>query len=90
MSKVRTQDICFELQAGETLLDGLERTGHAIEYQCRGGYCGSCRTSLITGRVRYQQTPLAFVASGEILPCCCRPEGEIQLDVALACVKKQA
>ncbi|NHI00540.1 ferredoxin [Oceanimonas doudoroffii] len=90
MSKVRTRDLSFELRAGETLLDGLERTGHAVEYQCREGYCGACRTPLLEGCVRYPETPLAFVASGEVLPCCCRPEGEVLLDVPLLGVKKQA
>jgi ferredoxin len=90
VSRVRTRDLSFELRAGETLLDGLERTGHAVEYQCRSGYCGACRTTLVNGSVRYPQPPLAFVASGEVLPCCCRPEGEVQLDIALLALRKQA
>ena len=36
----------FKLQPGETLLTALERTGHAVEYQCRSGYCGACRLQL--------------------------------------------
>ncbi|OYD23123.1 class I ribonucleotide reductase maintenance protein YfaE [Oceanimonas baumannii] len=90
MSKIHTQDTSFELRAGETLLDGLERTGHAVEYQCRSGYCGACRTALVKGSVCYQQPPLAFVASGEVLPCCCRPEGDVTLNVSLLALKKQA
>ncbi|WMC11949.1 class I ribonucleotide reductase maintenance protein YfaE [Oceanimonas pelagia] len=90
MSKVHTRDLSFELRAGETLLDGLERTGHAVEYQCRSGYCGACRTSLLAGTVRYQQEPLAFVAGSDVLPCCCQPEGEVRLDIALLTLKQQA
>lgn len=90
MSRVCTRALNFELRAGETLLEGLERTGHAVEYQCRSGYCGSCRTPLLKGEVSYQQEPLAFVAAGDILPCCCRPQGEVSLDLDAEPVKKQA
>ncbi|MGO1247582.1 MAG: class I ribonucleotide reductase maintenance protein YfaE [Oceanisphaera sp.] len=90
MSKVCTQAVSFELKAGETLLDGLERTGHDVEYQCRGGYCGSCRTTLTSGEVRYFTPPLAFVGQGEVLPCCCYPKGEVELDIDTVQVKQHA
>lgn len=90
MSQVCTQALSFELRAGETLLEGLERTGHAVEYQCRSGYCGACRTTLVAGEVSYQSTPLAFVAAGDILLCCCRPQGDVVLDIDADKIKKQA
>ena len=58
MTLITTNDKIFELQVGETLLDGLERTGHEVEYQCRSGYCGP----------------------NEVLPCCCRVSGPIEID----------
>lgn len=72
MTLITTHDKIFELQAGETLLEGLERTGHEVEYQCRSGYCGSCRVKLLSGRVEYDEFPLAFIGPGEALPCCCK------------------
>ncbi|GAA3527524.1 class I ribonucleotide reductase maintenance protein YfaE [Zobellella aerophila] len=90
MSRIHTRHASFTLRAGETLLDGLERTGHEVEYQCRSGYCGSCRTPLLAGKVCYQEVPLACVAKDEILPCCCRPVGDITLDIEAEPVKKQA
>ncbi|RRD91747.1 class I ribonucleotide reductase maintenance protein YfaE [Conchiformibius steedae] len=71
MARVRTTDTEFVLREGETLLEGLERTGHAVEYQCRSGYCGSCRLRLVSGEVVYSEMPMAFVAVDEVLPCCC-------------------
>ena len=64
-----------------SLLDTLERTGHQIEYQCRQGYCGACRTALTTGTVIYTTEPLAVVAPGSILPCCCKAKSDIKLAV---------
>lgn len=73
MSIVITQDTSFILHEGETLLEGLERSGHHIEYQCRAGFCGSCRTPILDGQVRYLCAPLAYINQGEVLPCCCVP-----------------
>ncbi len=81
MPHITTRDTVFELQPGETLLEGLERTGHDVEYQCRSGYCGACRLKLLSGEVGYAEQPLAFVAPGEILPCCCT----VTTDVSVAC-----
>jgi len=71
--QVSTQD--------NSLLDTLERTGHQIEYQCRQGYCGACRTSLTSGSVTYTTEPLAVVTPGSILPCCCKADSDITLAV---------
>lgn len=83
MSFVITLDSSFELLEGETLLEGLERTGHAVEFQCRSGYCGSCRTRLIDGTVRYLRDPLAYVGTNEVLPCCCVTDSMVSVEVSL-------
>ena len=72
MSKIMqviTEDLIFHLEESETLLEGLERTGHKVEYQCRSGYCGACRVILRSGSVDYINTPLAYLRQDEILPC---------------------
>lgn len=83
MALITTKNKSFELLENETLLEGLERTGHEVEYQCRSGYCGSCRVKLISGKIGYDKFPLAFVAPGEILPCCCRVSEPIEIDCAV-------
>ncbi len=64
-----------------SLLDALESHKICVEYQCREGYCGSCRTRLLKGEVSYIATPLAFVQEDEILPCCCKANGDIELEM---------
>lgn len=83
MSTVQSQHIRFNLIPQETLLEGLERTGHEIEYQCRSGYCGGCRVRLLAGEVEYLEQPLAFIGADEILPCCCVPKSDIRIDCEL-------
>jgi ferredoxin len=79
MPKIKTSDTEFDLPHGANLLEALEKTGHSVEYQCRGGYCGSCRVKLRSGSVRYADLPMAFVAADEILPCCCVVEQDIEI-----------
>ncbi|ENC9861357.1 2Fe-2S iron-sulfur cluster binding domain-containing protein [Klebsiella variicola] len=52
-----------------------------VESQCRSGYCGACRLKKISGEVKYDNNPLAYVGQDEILPCCCRPCGPLVLDI---------
>lgn len=79
--QVQTLDGVLHPHPGESLLETLERHGHHVEFQCRSGYCGACRTPLLAGKVHYAAVPLAFVSQGECLPCCCQPVGAIKLDI---------
>src|SRR5690606_24104821 len=83
MSVVITRDKRFHLLPGETLLEGLERTGHDVEYQCRSGYCGMCRLELMEGDVSYATPPLAFIGPNEVLPCCCQPNDSVTVQCHL-------
>lgn len=74
------QRLEFPKDAG-TLLEALECHEVVIEYQCRSGYCGSCRCRMTKGQVNYRQLPLAFLNEGEIFPCCCVQASDIELDI---------
>ncbi|NCH58166.1 class I ribonucleotide reductase maintenance protein YfaE [Cronobacter dublinensis] len=64
-----------------SLLVALESHAVTVEYQCREGYCGSCRCKLVAGQVQWLTKPLAFIQEGEILPCCCKPQGDIEIEM---------
>lgn len=83
MALITTNQRSFRLEQGESLLEGLIRTGHAIEFQCREGYCGSCRMR-VHGEFSYVRVPLAYTAPGEILACCAIPKTDIFLNIDLA------
>ena len=70
------------LKKGETLLEGLERSGLAVvEQQCSQGYCGSCRMRVISGDIDYPAgKPLAYVSRGEVLACCAVPTSDLLLE----------
>lgn len=62
-----------------SLLDTLQQHQIPLEYQCQQGYCGACRTELLTGEVDYDTPPLAYLQANEILPCCCQPCSDLIL-----------
>ncbi|OOF38416.1 (2Fe-2S)-binding protein [Rodentibacter mrazii] len=71
----------LEFNNETSLLDHLEHHNIHHEYQCRSGYCGSCRVKIKKGKVSYPETPLAFVQPNEILLCCCRVETDLELEL---------
>lgn len=73
---------CIEFSTGcPSVLHCLEKQKIDVAYQCREGYCGACRATLVSGSVEYNEEPLAFVREGEILLCCCKPNGNISINL---------
>jgi len=71
----------LKFQHAHSLLESLEAQDVQVHYQCREGYCGSCRTRLLEGEVHYTEEPLAWVNDDEILPCCCIPKTAIKIEL---------
>ena len=67
--------------SNNTLLETLEQHEIEIQYHCREGFCGACRSKLICGEVKYTTDPLAFIDDDEILPCCCIPTSNIEVEL---------
>ncbi|GJJ79727.1 2Fe-2S ferredoxin-like protein [Pasteurella canis] len=73
--------ITLEYNNQLSLLSHLENNGIFHEYQCRSGYCGSCRVKIRKGKVSYKEPPLAFIQSNEILLCCCHVEQDLEIEM---------
>jgi ferredoxin len=71
----------FYYQYEFSLLDSLEAQRIPAPYNCRGGYCGCCKVHLIDGEVEAVQDSLVDCADDEILTCCCRPKGHIEIEI---------
>ncbi|WP_230657666.1 class I ribonucleotide reductase maintenance protein YfaE [Psychrobacter sp. I-STPA10] len=85
MAWIITQQTRFYLHEDETLLDGLLRTGHKVEFQCKSGYCGSCRVKCVKSSqpITYDDNPLAMIEERDILPCCCKVVGVLTIELPL-------
>lgn len=68
-------------QYAQNLLESLESQQVDINYQCREGYCGSCRVRLLQGKVHYLCEPMAWLNEDEILTCCSIPKTDITIHI---------
>lgn len=65
------------------LLDFAEENGIDMDYECREGYCGTCKVKLLDGRVDMSDdTGLEEddKEAGMILPCVSAPLTDIKID----------
>ncbi len=65
----------------QTLLELAESCGAKPRFSCRAGQCGSCKTTLRSGRVEYLSQPGASIEEGTCLPCISRPVTDLVLDL---------
>ena len=75
--------VACKVSPDETLLESSEKNGVLIPSGCRQGVCGTCRTRLLSGRVRMETEEALndeLRSQGFILPCVSRPLGDITLD----------
>lgn len=73
--------LLFTPQHG-SLLQALEAKKVRIFSECRSGFCGACKTKVLSGRVSYLTEPLAVLNADECLPCCCIPSEDLELDLS--------
>lgn len=82
--------IVFEGQAleplpGETVLECLERHGHAVRSFCRAGVCQSCVLKARSGvlpAVSQRELRPSLRVQGLFLSCVCRPDGDLEVERA--------
>jgi ferredoxin-NADP reductase len=67
--------------ADETLLSALKKSGVNAPYSCQQGFCGTCRTRVLSGPVDHRDTLLTDPerAAGMMLVCVSRASGDQEL-----------
>ena len=75
----------FEVEAGESVLEGALRAKVKLPHECTLGGCGTCRVKLSEGTVAYEQFPMALsaeeAAQGYALACQARPQSDLVISV---------
>jgi ferredoxin-NADP reductase len=66
--------------AAGSLLDFAEQEGIAVDSSCRGGACGTCRTTIAAGEVSYSHAPDYDPEPGTCLLCVCTPKTSVTLE----------
>ncbi|TEW49248.1 class I ribonucleotide reductase maintenance protein YfaE [Psychromonas algicola] len=69
----------YQLDPNKTLLENLEAQAVSVEFHCRDGHCGACRSILVSGNVDYSTFPMAYLKDGEVLLCCSKSNESINI-----------
>ena len=64
-----------------SLLELAEACDVPAQWACRTGVCHTCECALIGGTVQYEPDPLEPAATGNVLICCSRPSGDVEVDL---------
>ncbi len=65
----------------QSLLELAEACDVPVRWSCRTGVCHTCETGLVAGAVTYRPDPIDAPAAGNVLICCCQPQGDIVIDL---------
>lgn len=65
----------------QSLLELAEACRVPVGWACRTGVCHSCESALVSGSVEYGPDPLDPPTEGNILICCSRPKGDVEIDL---------
>jgi len=63
----------------DNLLRVLEKNGYEIDYECQEAHCGTCRTVMTKGKVKYAFEPVAYIGENEVLPCSALIKSDLDL-----------
>ena len=69
----------YQLDSNKTLLENLELQAVSVEFHCRDGHCGACRSTLVSGTVNYTTFPMAYLKDDEVLLCCSKSTENINI-----------
>jgi len=69
----------YQLDPTKTLLENLEAQAVSVEFHCRDGHCGACRSILVSGNVDYSTFPMAYLKDSEVLLCCSKSNESINI-----------
>jgi len=65
----------------QSILELAEACRVPVGWSCRTGVCHSCESALVSGVIEYEPKPLDSPAEGNILICCSRPNGNVEIDL---------
>jgi glycine betaine catabolism B len=81
--ELRRSGRTFECDQDTTLLAAAAQAGLSLPSSCQEGMCGTCKISLLSGRVEMNHAGgirPREIAQDKVLLCCSRPRGNLALD----------
>jgi ferredoxin-NADP reductase len=80
--ELRRSGLTVEVGGDESVLAAVRRAVPEVPYSCRQGFCGSCKTSVLSGRVEHRDAVLLDEdRRASMLICVSRCDGPLVLDL---------
>ena len=80
--KLARSGATFQVSAGETIVEVLERNGLDVDVSCKEGYCGTCMTRYVEGQPLHFDSVLDETdRKSYVMICCARAKGPLVLDL---------
>lgn len=75
-------NITVEVAANQSILSAAEAAGITVDYSCRSGLCGTCKSNLVSGEITApdaQGVTSAEEEAGKFLPCCSFARSDLEV-----------
>ena len=80
MPKIKINNkFVVDAEGKKTLLEELEDQNLDVNYSCRSGFCGACKARVLNGSVIKTKNTICRLADNEILTCCTKADGDLEL-----------
>ena len=79
------QDICFDIEEDESILEAALRQNVSLPYGCRNGACGACKAKIVSGKIQYDNDLPSAVTQqehevGQALLCQARAASDLSIE----------
>jgi ferredoxin len=78
-----SSDRTITCDAEKFVLDAALEAGVKILFNCREGFCGTCKSKLVSGEVDMNHNGgirPKEIAAGKFLPCCSKPRSNLVVE----------
>ncbi|WP_343192725.1 2Fe-2S iron-sulfur cluster-binding protein [Buchnera aphidicola (Taiwanaphis decaspermi)] len=80
--KIINQKTIYYKYSNKSLLLILESNNLFVENNCRSGYCGLCKATLLSGRIKYlKKKIIGYTSKNEILLCSCKATSNLVIKI---------
>jgi len=82
---LKTDNLNFVAEAGETILEAAKRHGILLPQGCGDGACGLCKGTVLQGTVDHGKATVIALTAGEreeglALFCCAKPKSDLVIE----------
>ncbi|MFK5985419.1 MAG: CDP-6-deoxy-delta-3,4-glucoseen reductase [Pseudomonadota bacterium] len=84
---IHSNQISFQVEANENIIDAALNQGINLPYGCRNGFCGACKGEVLSGQISYPEQPKSLsdeeMEQNIAFFCSCVAESDLEIDIEI-------